>query len=30
MINPLAYALGLARLAEDAGADLHEKTLFPR
>lgn len=26
MINPLAYALGLARLAEDAGADLHEET----
>ena len=26
MINPLAYALGLARLAEDAGAYLHEET----
>ncbi|MCC5971804.1 MAG: FAD-binding oxidoreductase [Pararhodobacter sp.] len=26
MINPLAYALGLAQLAEDAGAMLHEET----
>ncbi|WP_333831041.1 NAD(P)/FAD-dependent oxidoreductase [Pararhodobacter sp.] len=26
MINPLAYALGLARLAENAGALLHEET----
>jgi len=26
MINPLAYALGLARLAEEAGAVLHEET----
>lgn len=26
MINPLAYALGLARLAETAGAVLHEET----
>lgn len=26
MINPLAYALGLARLAENAGALLHEAT----
>ncbi|MCC6002137.1 MAG: FAD-binding oxidoreductase [Pararhodobacter sp.] len=30
MINPLAYALGLARLAETAGALLHEGTAVKR